>query len=321
MLIVWVNHVMEDNPLISYVVTTYNIEKFVQESVECAFAQTYTPLEIVLSDDCSSDRTFEIMQKMARGYKGQHKIVLNRNSSNLGITRHMNKAYMELAAGRIIVAAHGDDISLPERTQKSYEYLVTHPDITAVSFSIDIIDESGNALPSPDVMVDKIHIYDFNSLGSIPAPSRCFYKKVMDEFGPLKENCPTEDEIISFRSLIQGKNALLPDKMVKYRKHCGSSSNPENFSKFPLDLILSQQDADMMLAVNNGWITDMQRSNTYAVLKSNMLKRRAYRVYFTSRKIKDLTKLIAFPEISLRTRLHYIKEHFKYIKVKYEKKA
>lgn len=55
-----------EKPLISYVVTAYNIERFVREAVECAFAQTYSPLEIVLSDDCSSDRTFEIMKKWPR---------------------------------------------------------------------------------------------------------------------------------------------------------------------------------------------------------------------------------------------------------------
>jgi glycosyltransferase involved in cell wall biosynthesis len=40
--------------------------------VEGAFSQTYSPLEIILSDDCSSDRTFEIMEEMAREYQGPH---------------------------------------------------------------------------------------------------------------------------------------------------------------------------------------------------------------------------------------------------------
>ena len=108
-----------NKPLISYVVTTYNIENYVEESVSCAFEQTYSPLEIVLSDDCSTDSTFEIMERMAKEYTGPHKIVLNRNEKNLGITKHMNRAYLELATGEIIVAAHGDDISKSERTEKS----------------------------------------------------------------------------------------------------------------------------------------------------------------------------------------------------------
>ena len=150
-----------EKPLISYVVTTYNIEQYVEESVRCAFSQTYSPLEIVLSDDCSTDHTFDIMQKMAKEYKGPHKIILNRNESNLGITKHMNKVYLELATGEIIVAAHGDDISKPERTEVSYEYLKNNPQCTAVSFGIDAIDEKGNFLKAHSASVDSLCTYNF----------------------------------------------------------------------------------------------------------------------------------------------------------------
>ena len=47
-------------PLLTFAVGAYNQERFIREAVESAFAQTYSPLEIVLSDDCSRDRTFEI---------------------------------------------------------------------------------------------------------------------------------------------------------------------------------------------------------------------------------------------------------------------
>lgn len=73
------------NPLVSYVLTAYNVEEFIEESVKCAFSQTYENLEIILSDDCSTDNTFNIMKKMADEYDGPHKIVLNRNEKNLGI--------------------------------------------------------------------------------------------------------------------------------------------------------------------------------------------------------------------------------------------
>ena len=49
-------------PLVSYVLTAYNIESFIEESVKCAFEQDYENLEIILSDDCSSDHTFDIMK-------------------------------------------------------------------------------------------------------------------------------------------------------------------------------------------------------------------------------------------------------------------
>ncbi|MEI3219542.1 MAG: glycosyltransferase [Lachnoclostridium sp.] len=302
-----------DKPLISYVVTTHNIEKYVRESVECAFAQTYSPLEIVLSDDCSTDHTFDIMKKMVEEYTGCHKIVLNRNEQNLGITKHMNKAYLELASGEIIIAAHGDDISKAERTELSYNYLKDHPEVTALSFSIDAIDEDGNFLKQHSAIVNDIHLYDFEKGGNIPAPSRAFYKKVMTIFGPLNEDCPTEDELISFRSLMLGTNAFLPNHMVQYRKHSGSSSNPENFARFPLDKILKQQDDDMCKAIQWGYISEEQRQRKYEILERLMQIRKRYRIYFANRKARDLVNLVLFPKVPLRLKVHYIKEHIEYL--------
>ena len=298
--------------MISYVVTAYNIEKYIAESVQCAFDQTYSPLEIVLSDDCSTDRTFAIMESMAKSYKGPHSIVLNRNAVNLGITGHMNKAYLELASGELIVAAHGDDISLPERTEESWAFLSQHTDCTAVSFSMDAVNEKGERLKQHSAIVDQPRYYDFLSGGNIPAPSRCFYKKVMEQFGPINQECPTEDEVISFRALLLGRNAFLPDHMVQYRKHKGSASNPENFDRFPLEKILKQQNDDMTKAVAMGLIAKDQQVQKYEVLHKNMIIRQKYREYYASRSMGDLIRLVLYDQIGIKRKLSYCKEHLEY---------
>ncbi len=302
-----------EKTLISYVVTAYNTEKFIKQSIQCAFAQTYSPLEIILSDDGSTDNTYIIMSQMTEKYKGPHRVILNQNSANLGITAHMNKAYIELAQGELIVAAHGDDVSHPERTERSWKFLSEHKDFTAVSFSMDAINENGTGIKQYSAIVDYPHFYDFHSGGNIPAPSRCFYRKVMTQFGSINQDCPTEDEIISFRALLLGKNAFLPDHMVQYRKHNGSASNPENFKRFPLEPILKQQDDDMRKAVDKGLLTEQQRFNKYVELYNNMLVRQKYREYFASRSVEKLMRLISFNLVPPRRKLSYCKEHLLYL--------
>src|ERR687898_2060785 len=98
-------------PLVTFMVFAYNHEQFVREAVRGALAQTYSPLEIVISDDCSQDRTFEIIEEEVAGYDGPHKIVLNRNEENLG-TAGDAKRLMEIAGGRVNVAPPGGDHSL-----------------------------------------------------------------------------------------------------------------------------------------------------------------------------------------------------------------
>ena len=59
---------IQDRPLVTFALFAYNQEKYIREAVEGAFSQTYEPLEIILSDDCSSGGTFEIMQEIAAEY-------------------------------------------------------------------------------------------------------------------------------------------------------------------------------------------------------------------------------------------------------------
>lgn len=307
-----------EKPLVSYVLTAYNIESFIEESVKCAFAQDYENLEIILSDDCSSDHTFDIMKKMAEEYDGPHKIILNRNEQNMGISQHMSKCYIDLANGEIIIAAHGDDISLPDRTSKEVDFLIDNPEYTAVSMGVIATDKNGIPLKTKahNATVNEFRSYDFKSGGNIPAPSRAFLKRVMTTFGPLNDDCPTEDELISFRALLLGKNAFLPEVSTYYRKHENSNSNPVFFDRFPLEKILQQQDDDMATAVRLGLISEEQRKDKYHVLYKNMVIRKRYRNYFAKRDVASLLKLIKPNDISFRRKLSYIKEHILYLKDK-----
>jgi glycosyltransferase involved in cell wall biosynthesis len=109
-----------DRPLVTFAILAYNQEKFIREAVEGAFAQTYEPLEIILSDDCSSDRTYEIMQEMIAAYEGPHELRLRRSEVNNGTLAHFFNVVSKTQGTHLVVAA-GDDISYPERTLKSIE--------------------------------------------------------------------------------------------------------------------------------------------------------------------------------------------------------
>lgn len=130
-----------ERPLVTFALFAYNQEKYIREAVEGAFAQTYSPLEIILSDDCSSDRTFEIMQEMAKGYEGRHSIQIRRNEVNRGVVNHLASIVLAARSEYIIVAA-GDDISKPERTEVLSQLMVSGA-FDAVSSNVDLINECG----------------------------------------------------------------------------------------------------------------------------------------------------------------------------------
>lgn len=104
-----------ERPLVTFALFAYNQEQYIREAIEGAFSQTYEPLEIILSDDCSSDRTFEIMKEMAAAYQGPHRVIARQSSENRGLLNHILDVAHE-SNGEYIVVAAGDDISRNYRT-------------------------------------------------------------------------------------------------------------------------------------------------------------------------------------------------------------
>jgi cellulose synthase/poly-beta-1,6-N-acetylglucosamine synthase-like glycosyltransferase len=125
-----------DRPLVTFALFAYNQEKYIREAVEGALSQTYEPLEIILSDDSSTDRTFQIMQEMAARYRGPHAVRAVRQASNLGTVNHLITA-ARLASGELFVVNAGDDISYPDRVEE----LVSHWQSTGASALSSFHDE------------------------------------------------------------------------------------------------------------------------------------------------------------------------------------
>ncbi len=304
------------NPLVSFVVPAFNCGSFIKDAIERAFKQDYSPLEIVLSDDCSTDNTFEIMKDMARQYKGPHKILLNQNEKNLGITKHMNKLFLELAHGEIIVVAHGDDISEPNRTQVQVNYLMKHPDCMQVASSAIVCDSVMRPLSAylqKQIQVKEERTYSLNTGGHVSMPSSAFRRKVMEFFGPMNDDCPTEDDPVGFRALLLGKIALIPDILIHYRKHEGSMSNPKKFIQFPLDKIYEQNLIDMTKCLKDGRISRNEFDEVKERLYEGKERRKVYRQYFANRTFNSLWKLLTYPKMTLRLRLAYIRQHIEYM--------
>jgi glycosyltransferase involved in cell wall biosynthesis len=93
----------------TFALFAYNQEEYIGEAVEGGSSQSYAPLEFILFDDGSGDRTFENMQEMAETYEGSHEVIARCNSFNLGTALHVQSAFDE-SSGQLFAVAAGDDI-------------------------------------------------------------------------------------------------------------------------------------------------------------------------------------------------------------------
>lgn len=101
-------------PLISVALCTYNGEKFLLEQMDSILAQTYKNLEIIIVDDCSADKTTEIINVYAEKDK---RIKLFRNDANLGFNKNFEKA-LSLTSGEYLSISDQDDIWSPQKLQQ-----------------------------------------------------------------------------------------------------------------------------------------------------------------------------------------------------------
>jgi glycosyltransferase involved in cell wall biosynthesis len=235
---------IKERPLITFVLFAYNQERFIREAVEGALSQTYSPLEIILSDDCSLDRTYDVMQKMTAEYKGPHKIILNRNEKNLGIGQHINQV-MDLSHGELIVVAAGDDISLPYRTLEIFQaWINSGKKAFSIDSDIKWIDENGNDFQKPftkRLPLPKEHqllIFSKTLYSHIHGSSHAWNRKVFDEFG-LLPSIILEDTAIPARSMILGDVLQIDKHLIKYRIHGDNIWTPTK--KFSVKEIIERE--------------------------------------------------------------------------------
>lgn len=220
----------QERPLVTFALFAYNQERFIREAVEGAFSQDYSPLQIILSDDSSSDRTFEIMREMAEVYDGPHEIVLNRNDENLGIGGHVNHV-MSMARGELVVMAAGDDISFPERTKVLVQEWQGNGFPAGLGSRFRYIDEQSVLLTDEEVgedrhwtashpggLIDKNVLWK-DPIITVPGCAAAWSMKLWVDFGDLRDEVVTEDNALSFRANIAEGLCVVPEYLLLRRVH------------------------------------------------------------------------------------------------------
>lgn len=212
-------------PNCSLLVLTYNQEKFIAEAVKAALAQTYSPLEIIISDDASSDQTFSIAKNCVKDYDGPHEIVLNRNKENMGVIAHTN-AIVARATGDILIPSYGDDVSYPNRVARIVTCFENEGPLLVHSYA-DPIDANGNPTRSQYCKADFFRTTApsevATSLSHYLGASGAWSRSLFDTYGPLQSPLVYDDHILGFRAALEGRVALINESLLAYREGIGLS--------------------------------------------------------------------------------------------------
>jgi len=218
------------NPLVSILVTSYNEEKYVKETILSVINQTYNNTEIIVVDDHSTDNTWEIIKHLKSEYEF---LKIHRNKTNRGRPYTRNKA-LNLAKGEYIIWQDGDDISFPNRIQKLVNAISQNNRLVAVGGWAEVFsDTTGEFIKILKYETDSRKIRKGMFRKPILLHSTAIFKKsAIIKVGGFNNQYKTaEDFDLIFRLGTIGDFANIKEIVYKYRFSNKSASKSKYYIK------------------------------------------------------------------------------------------
>lgn len=243
------NHNTINTPLVSVLLLAYEQAHLVRDAVAACLAQEGGPYEMILSDDCSRDGTYEAMLDAVKGYRGPHTVRVRRNRRNLGIGLHYNELFAE-AKGELFVTAAGDDLSMPWRVQRLVDaWDATGRQVDLIASHVIDLDDAGHSRG----VIEVSQLEQWRSIADWAAcrphvigAGHAFTRRMVQRFGLLHPGVFYEDQINTFRAIATGGALTVPEPLVAYRR--GGASRKPVFATVEAMLACRQQQTARSLA-------------------------------------------------------------------------
>jgi glycosyltransferase involved in cell wall biosynthesis len=216
------------DPLVSVLVPSYNHEKYVIECLESIRGLNYRRLELILSDDCSPDSTFELAEQWEKANVDRfERTLVVQQEKNLGIVRNLQFLF-DSAQGDYLAYIASDDAFVASAITDRVKLFERNPDVDAVFGNAQLISESGSDLEEqgipkrlarglsiPGLMVSSLILTPF-----LPGPLMMLRREAIFEggsLGLLPNDVRIEDWYIYLRMAIRGRLRYTNEVVAKYR--------------------------------------------------------------------------------------------------------
>ena len=226
---------MQINPLVSICIPIYNTEKYVRETLDCVLQQTYTNLEIIFSDNCSTDKTVDIIKSY-----NDPRIKLFINETNFGLKFNFAKVF-SYASGKYMMFLGADDGMELDTVQKCVTILESpeYQNVVLVNTYIKIVNDEGKLVHTKKYIFGGGKISSFWGIRSnflwgsntIGEPNGSLfknesYKKIQDK-SLRNSNTWTIDIDLKNELFLLGDGYMIPESLGKFRISSQSTSNKE----------------------------------------------------------------------------------------------
>jgi glycosyltransferase involved in cell wall biosynthesis len=207
--------------MISAIMSAYNSENFIKEAIDSILSQTFSDFEFIIINDASMDSTESIIKSY-----GDSRIKLINNQQNEGLAKSLNTG-LDIANGKYIARMDADDVSLPERFQKQFDFMEQNQDIDICGTFYETFGNKSCVVRTPENDTDIKDALFFSNC--IAHSSVMMRKSTIDKFGiKYDENLRSaQDYELWCREADRLKYANIPEILLKYRVH----ENQTGFAK------------------------------------------------------------------------------------------
>lgn len=294
------------NLMVSVDMITYNHEPYIKQAIEGVLMQkTNFPFELVIGEDCSTDKTREICLKYKEKYPEKIKLLLP--ESNLGMTKNFIST-LTAATGKYIALCEGDDYwTDPYKLQKQVDFLEANSNYSCCFHRYDILDEETNLTRKDNI---EFLFIDNNLNGCdistelfltkwITQPLTMVFRNESIDINSLAKYKYTRDQHLIYHLLQNGKAYMFAFNAGVYREHVGGIHGKQSH-KYQCDIgvevakeLFSFNKSDMLLKDNYLRILDWSISS-YKKNKWNFKTLTVYifDYFLISKSIKKLIKQI-----------------------------
>ena len=214
-------------PPVTVVLLCFNYERYIDEALNGVFAQTYRPLDIIILDDCSSDRSAEIIEARLAQRGNPPNIRFVRNQRNMV---HPVPGILGMIKGRFVIVVSADDVMLPHMVERLVQTWLQQK-VSLVTANALYIDEKSNFLGRTFRPVGLPADDSFETLARDGGNACCFgaamgfERAIYETFGwPPTDFLETGDIILPFYAYLLGGARFVHEPLLKYRVHSRNAS-------------------------------------------------------------------------------------------------
>ena len=222
------------SPKVSVMIISYNQKDFVSEAIEGAINQDYENLEVVISDDGSTDGTAEIIAQWQLRYP--ERLVALLNKENVGITRNCNRA-LRACTGDFVAFIGGDDVMLPGKVTAQVDWFLQDQDRLLCGHQIDYISQDNSIIQiSKQTLNEGVGPTIFVRCGAqLPAQSIMVRASAIPPHG-FDESIPIASDLLFWIEVLypSGKYGYVDGVYAQYRDHHTNVS--KQYSKMLFDI-------------------------------------------------------------------------------------